>query len=98
MKFAPHFEPLYDLLARLELELCTFFGPNSAPEPGFRGTFSNLVGAFFLYRVFIFLTVSSGNSTPNTAEYLPARSIFDFFIITASPLKVFYLHYKDVQI
>ena len=67
VKLARHFEPLYHLLARLELELDMIFGRKFAPNPVFRGVSSNFDGAFFLYRVFIFLWVSSGSSTPNTA-------------------------------
>ena len=55
VKSARHFEPLYDLLARLELELDMIFGRKFAPNTGFRGVVSNLGGAFFLDWFFIFL-------------------------------------------
>ena len=82
-----HFELLYDLLASLELELCMIFGRKFTPNPGFRGASSNLGGATFGYYVFIFLCVSSGSSTPNTAENRPDTVKTRIFIITVSPLK-----------
>ena len=45
MKLARHFEPLYDLLAGLELELCTSYAQKSSYLKGFWHVFRDRAGA-----------------------------------------------------